>query len=688
MAPGMISARAACAAALVLGASPLAAQPEPSQRVVISVRGDEQRAFDTPYAIDIVDAQALRAAGPMVNLSEAMARVPGLVVNLRHNYAQDLQIHSRGFGARATFGVRGMRLYTDGIPATMPDGQGQVSHFDLAGAERVEVLRGPFSALYGNSSGGVISLVSAPAAERAFAVDVDAGSHALRQARASVEAPLGGGFDLRAGASRFETDGPRVHGAARRGLANLRGGWRSRDDNVTLLANRLDVNAQDPLGLTRAQFDADPTQTAPQAIAFDTRKTIAQSQLGANWQHRFDAGALDKTALVVYAGRRRVTQWQSIPPDPQANPSHPGGVIDFERDYAGVDVRAFLRWSAVSLVVGAAREEQHDDRRGFENFVGTPPDRLLGVTGALRRDESNRSRTTDAYAQGEVGLGAGLAATLGVRRGELQARTRDRYLGNGDDSGTIAHRYTNPVAALRWRAAPSLNLYVSAARGFESPTLTELAYRPDGGGGFNTELKPQKSKQVELGAKWRGDAASIDAALFRADTRDEIAVLQNVGGRSTFHNVGRTRRDGVEVGASWSFAPRWRVQAALTWLDARYRDAFGNGRIAGTVRESGFAEVAWRPRATTEVALEARAQGRVPVNDLNSDFAAGVAVVNLRALHRVALPVGTLELLARVDNVADRGYAGSVIVNEGNARYFEPAAGRTWLASARWRVGW
>ena len=173
------------------------AQPAPTQHdtVVVSGSGTERRAFETPYAVSVIDAGELRSAGPMVNLSESLGRVPGLVANLRNNYAQDLQLSSRGFGARATFGVRGLRLYTDGIPATMPDGQGQVSHFDIAGAQRIEVLRGPFSALYGASSGGVISLVSAAPRETAYTLDGDVGSNGLWQARVGVEALLPGGWN-------------------------------------------------------------------------------------------------------------------------------------------------------------------------------------------------------------------------------------------------------------------------------------------------------------------------------------------------------------------------------------------------------------------------------------------------------------------------------------------------------------
>ncbi len=663
---------------------------------------------DAPAGLAAVDAETLRASGPMVNLSESLGRVPGIVVANRGNYAQDLQISSRGFGARAGFGVRGLRLYTDGIPATMPDGQGQVTHFDLAGAERIEVLRGPFSVLYGNSSGGVIALFSAAPTERRAAIDLDAGSFGLRQTRLTAQTPFGDGWDLRASVADFEIDGFRPHSQAERRLGNLRLGWHGTDDRVLLLASDITQTAQDPLGLTRAQFDADPDQTAAQAITFDTRKTARQSQLGARWEHFFDAtGPLASAALTGYFGSRGVTQWQAIAAATQANPRHGGGVVDFDRGYDGIDARLGWHWRGIELVTGVALERQRDERRGFENFIGSGSAQVLGVTGAQRRDETDRAITRDVYAQAELPLGDTLTATLGLRSGEVDFDAADRYLSNGDDSGALHFRYTNPVAGLRWKLQPGLSLHVVAARGFESPTLNELAYRPDGQAGFNDALQPQASRQLEAGARWTSEDIRIDATAFRIDTAREIGVQTNSGGRSTFQNVGRTRRHGAELAMQWRPDARWRWQSALTWLDARFSDDFmtctgvpcaapsvrvpAGNRIPGTFARSVFSTIEWQPLAgqPTRVALEWRAQSRTPVNDANSDFAAGFGVLGASASHHWLIGGGQrLELQARVDNLGNRRHAGSVIVNDTNGRVFEPAAPRNGLLSLRWSSAW
>ena len=678
-------------------ASAPAAQATVLDPITVTGTRAPRRAFDAPHAISTLDAATLQSAGPQINLSEALSRVPGIVVNNRSNYAQDLQMSSRGYGARASFGVRGLRLYTDGIPATMPDGSGQVSHFDLANAQRVEVLRGPFSALYGNSSGGVVALFTAPAKQPEFKLEAQAGNFGTHLLRTSVASPVGENWDVQANWTGFETQGFRPQSAADRRSANARVGWRDADNTVTALMGTLDQPAQDALGLTRAQFTANPYQTTPQATSFNTRKELSQAQAGLSWQHRFkDAGALRNGTLVAYGGQRGVTQWQSIPVAVQTPTTHPGGVIDFDRRYRGIDGRLHWQWTDASLVAGVNVENQSDDRRGFENFIGT----TLGVTGALRRDEDNTARNQDVYAQGELKLSPDVTASAGVRTGRIRYTTTDAFLSNGDDSGSKRFSYTNPVLGVRWTVQPNWNLYASAGRGFEAPTLTELAYRPDGSSGFNDTLAAQTSRQFELGSKWREPDAGLglDVAVFRAHTNNEIGVASSTGGRTTFKNVGRTRREGVEVAGRWEPDGDWRSQIALTWLNARYRDndlVPADNRIAGTTPRSAFAELVWRPLslgagwAGTEVGVEVRAQDRTMVNDSNTDSSGGFAAWGLRASKTVALDSHTtLDLFGRVDNATNKVYAGSVIVNEGNSRFFEPGAPRAWLLGARLTARW
>lgn len=680
--------------------------------VVITGSPRERRLVEAPYAISSVGSEDLRASGPLVNLSEAMARVPGINVANRNNYAQDLQISSRGFGARAGFGVRGLRLYTDGIPATMPDGQGQLGHTDLASAERIEVLRGPFSALYGSSSGGVIAVFSKPVREPGFEVAADAGSFGLRQIRAGMSTPLEDGFDLSLTASDMHIDGFRPQSDADRRLANLRLGWKGDHDRVTLTVSHQKQSASDPLGLDATQFALGADQTAVVALQYHTRKTIEQNQLGANWTHRFtDAGPLAQSQLSAYTGQRAVAQYLAIPPATQNAARHGGGVIDFDRRYSGTEGRLVWRWDDVDLVTGLNAERQRDDRQGYNNYTGTAAaPTALGVEGTLRRDEVNRADSVDAFAQADWRVAPDWQLSAGVRSGRAKLATDDNYLSNGNDSGERSFHYTNPVLGLRWNTTEHLTLHASIGRGYETPTLGELAYPASTtANGFNTTLQPQRSRQMELGAKWREGDLALDATLFAIRTEDEIGIAFNQGGRSSFQNVGSTRRHGAELAANWRITPAWRTQLALTALHAEYADNFltctgvpcntttgtttvpAGNRIAGTQAASAYAELAWKApwAADAETAVEWRAAARTAANDLNTAYAAGYGVASLRYKQRFALDAqGAIELLARLDNLADRLYAGSVIVNDANGRYFEPAAPRNGLVSLRYLRRW
>ncbi|MGH8856292.1 MAG: TonB-dependent receptor plug domain-containing protein, partial [Telluria sp.] len=377
----------------------------PMSVVVVSGTRAEHTSFDLPAAIDVVDASQIRDTQPRVNASEALAAVPGLVARDRQNYAQDLQISSRGFGARSAFGVRGVRLVADGIPATMPDGQGQAATFNLDMAERIEVLRGPFSALYGNHSGGVIQLFTRdpkgrPAIESSFA----AGSDGLRKLDVNAQGSSGAlGYLL--DASRFETDGYRDHSAATREQAYAKLVVEpSATSRLVITAGGLrQDDTQDPLGVTWAtwrrnpragEIDTTDTQSPQRTLAerYDTRKSIDHQQFGVSWEARFGP---DRLLLTGYGGNRRVIQFQSFSRGFQAPPTHAGGVIDFERDFHGFDAS----WRMVREVaggtlratVGVELARSIDERQGFENFIGAG----FGVKGRLRRDEQDEVRSVD-----------------------------------------------------------------------------------------------------------------------------------------------------------------------------------------------------------------------------------------------------------------------------------------------------
>lgn len=672
-------------------ADPLAQPPGTASldAIVVSATRLEQSAFDLPVAIDSVNQAQLQDGQLQVNLSESLARVPGITVQNRQNYAQDLQISSRGFGARASFGVRGLRLYADGIPATMPDGQGQVSHFDLGSAARVEVMRGPFSSLYGNSAGGVIALFTEDGAPGvAVTPSVAFGSYGTQRIGTKLSGDTGK-LNYVADISSFRTDGYRDHSAAKRDTLNGKFRWAlDADSTLTLVVNAMDTpNAEDPLGLTRIQFEADPRQAGTNAVAFNTRKSIAQQQLGAAYERKLGAG--DTVNLMVYGGRRDATQFQAIPTGPQAAATHPGGVIDLVRDYWGIDAhwthRTELAGAPLTATVGLNYDTLDEARKGFQNFIGSQ----LGVMGALRRNEDNHIFNVDQYAQLQWEPSEHWLLLAGLRNSQVKVKSTDHYIvtGNGDDSGSTNFSATTPVLGLTWRINPALNVYASYGQGFETPTMNELSYRPDSTPGLNFALQPAKSDNYEIGMKaLLGQATQLNLALFDVRTEDEIVTATSSGGRTTFRNGGRTSRTGVEASLATTWDNGFGLAAAYTYLDAHYRDTIsatiraGNA-IPGIPRQSAFVEGSWQHKPSGfSSALELRHVAKVYVNDANADAAPAYTLASLRLGFEQNSAGWQLKEFVRVDNLTDKKYAGSVIVNESNARFFEPAPGRTWLA--------
>ena len=654
----------------------------------------ERPALEVPASIDRITAEDIREARPQINLSESLGRVPGISVANRQNYAQDLQISSRGFGGRSTFGIRGLRLITDGIPASFPDGQGQVSHFDLSSAGRIEILRGPFSVLYGNAAGGVINLIT----ERGVpgvGGEASWGSYNQRREALKFGADVAGGYAL-VSTSHFHTDGYRLHSVADREQLNAKYVLPRSDSNLTLVANVFaSPETQDPLGLTRAQMVADPRQVVQPALQFDTRKTAAQSQLGAAFMQRFSGWTLNASA---YGGHRDVRQYLAIPLATQLAASHSGGVVDLDRDYGGLALRltrdTTLLGRPFTLNVGGEYERMAERRKGFINNNG-------GM-GTLKRDEDDYASTSGLYAQGEWRFAERWIGVAGIRTNRVDFRAADYFIapGNGDDSGAKRYSATTPVAGVLYRLAPTASLYANYGRGFETPTFAELAYRTTGPG-LNFGLQAAKSRHVEAGAKAVFGNMRVNAAVYDIITRDEIATESNSGGRSTFKNVGRTHRGGFELGADARLPLGFEAALAWTRMEAKFLQAFtsvantpavtvtvpAGSRLPGVPRATLYGELRWRYAPAGFVAvLEYLHKSRVWVDDRNSEAADAYGITNLAGAFTQQRGKWRFQEYVRVDNLTARRYAGSVVVNDANLRFYEPAPGRNYMAGVQARL--
>jgi iron complex outermembrane receptor protein len=678
--------------------------------VVVTATRIAQSSADLPASIDVVDADTLHRGQLQENLSESLVTVPGVSAQSRQNYAQDLQISIRGFGARSSFGVRGVRLYSDGIPGTMPDGQGQFSQFDLGSADHIEVLRGPFSALYGNSSGGVIAIFTQDA-PLGYQAGASAAYSTFNTQRYTLSTGGDNGFvNYVVDASHFQTDGYRVHSDAERNHFNAKLRFEPSDSSkLTVVANAVQTPfVDDPLGLTQAQLEGNRTAAGVGAIAYNTRKDLAQEQLGITYDDQLSSN--DSVSASVYTGHRDTTQFQAIPQATQAAaPLYPGAVIALDRAYYGVDVHATdqREWAGMpfKFTAGLAYDDLEEGRKGYANYIGDE----LGVEGALRRNEANHVYDFDQYLQTEWDPTEHWLVIAGVRNNAVDVSSHGHIpVLDGADS-RLHYGAVNPVAGLTYRATSEVNVYGSYGRGFETPTLNDLAYRSINGSlpGLNTALKPARSDNYEIGLKAGTGRVRADLAAFYIKTVNELAVLQNSSGRTVDQNIGETQRRGLELALDADWVGGFSSRLAYTYiravvaqsyytciaapcnplpslvdpatpLPASYRLVGAGSHLPAVPMNSLYAGVTWSYAplgfsATGE--LESRAQ--LYADDRNSAAAPSYWLTNLRAGFEQEFKHWRLEEYGRLDNLANRAYVGSVIVNETNMRFFEPAPGRT-----------
>lgn len=675
--------------------------------VVISATRSEQGSFALPLSVDAVDHDRLRDGQAGVNLSEVLQRVPGMVIQNRQNYAQDLQISIRGFGSRATFGTRGIRLLVDDIPASSPDGQGQAANFNLDAAKRIEVLRGPFATIYGNASGGVIRAITRdgdahPEVEAGFEAGSWGNQRETFEAGGTAE-QLNYLFDT----ERFITQGYRQHSKALRNSSNLKLALPTDPDGkLTLVVNILDQpDAQDPTGVSAAEFAANPRGVDPSALHWDTRKTINTEQAGLSYQRRL--GGDNDLDASTYVGTRRVLQYQagsSLVATTAAN-----AVVNLDRDFGGGDLHlthhGALAGGPLEFTLGAGYELQSENRKAFNSvlFQGDT------VPGALTRFEDDEVTATNLYAQTQWTPVEPVLLAAGVRHSLVEFST---VAYTGSTPGNAQYANTSPAFGASWRIRDTVSLYANYGRGFETPSFSELAYTPVvsastvvAGPSLNYGLRASTSDNYEAGVKTLiDDATRINLAQFHIATRDELAVFANVNGRSYYQNVPGTQRVGTELSLEHDISPRLTGYTALTWLDATYSSAYtglsitgsGNAAVVGRTnvaagnhlpgigRRIAYAELAWHDKGLS-AAVETRYSDKVFANDTNTASAGAYAVVNLRATLRQQAGNWHIEEFARLDNLFDRVYSGSVIVDDTNARYYEPSPTRSYLAGVRAR---
>ncbi|MFD2190432.1 TonB-dependent receptor family protein [Pistricoccus aurantiacus] len=652
------------------------AQSAALEPITVAAPRLERELYTTPAAVSVIPEREIAQGRQRVRLDESLRRVPGVFIQNRDNFAQGARVAIRGFGARAPFGVRGITVLMDGIPYTLPDGQAQLDAIDLNSAERIEVIRGPSSVLYGNAAGGVIAVTTKDGKgdSAGSRIRVEGGSDGYGQLAAS-HGGQSGSWSHHVSVSGLNFDGYRDHSSVEKYQLNAKLRRElDQDRALTAIVNLLEnPRSEDPGALTAEQVEADRSQAGRFTEQYDTGQEVDQQVLGLQYEDlAFGPGEL---YVKGFASQRNFKQQLPYPGD---------SLIDYQRDYWGgsAEYHQSLRLGDLPLryVVGLDLARQKDDRhRRNVEFSGE-------VTGKTA-DETQTATSAGLFAKGDLDLTDRLTLTLGGRFDRVKLKVEDDFEQDGDQSGERTFREWSGSAGVSYRYRPAHQLYVNTGTAFETPTFSEFA-NPAGTGGFNPSVEPQKAWNREIGLRGNFvNGLEYDLALFSVRVRDELVPYEGESGRNFYRNAGDSSRDGLEMALGWQFADSWRWDTALTLANYEFDEFetddadYSDNRIPGLPEQTWINQLTWQDTDERFATLETQYIGDIEADNANQVEVDSYWLVNLRAGDGWMLNEDSLiRAYAGIRNLLDEDHFANVRINANAGRYFEPAPGRTFYA--------
>lgn len=618
----------------------------------------------TPLSISVVSREEITEGRPAFSLDQALDRVPGVFAQSGENFAQDSRISIRGYGARAEFGVRGIRVLVDGVPNTAPDGQTELDSIDLAFVDRIDIVRGPVSSLYGGGGGGLLAIDTIdPTATAAYTFRSLTGSHGLVRHSATATGTVGGvGYAL--GAAYTRKSGYREHSRGREAV------WLGKlvhelDDGTELRVTFSGVGSpesQEPAGLTAAEVARDRRMARAASLERDARERVSQQKLSLQLRRPFASGR----ELVATAWHVSRDLANALPIDRRVDLDRAitGGSLVL-RDYDGR-----LRWTA-----GVDTDIQSDERRNYRN--------VSGARGALTLRQSESVRSTGPFVQAEWLLTESIGLTAGLRYDWVEFEAGDRFTVDGDRSDDLRFRQLSPRLGVRFGPSDALQAYANLASAFRAPTTKELA-PSDASGGFQSDIDPESTLGIEIGAKGvlGGGRFFYDVALFDLHLRN-VAVEVDDGTNLWYRDAGRVRRRGLELATSTWLGRGLSLRTSYTFADYRYRDysvvsggtrlRYDGNREPNVPRHLVFAELRYEHPSGPFAALSVRHSSDIEVNDANTAESDSATVANLHAGWRIERRGITYEPFVGVRNATGVEYDATLRPNAFGGRYYEPA---------------
>lgn len=646
------------------------AQNESMGPIVITPTRVEKNTADIPAAISTIGRDEIQLGTEQLGLYESLGRVPGLFMLNRYNFAQDLRASIRGFGARSSFGIRGIKIIVDGIPETLPDGQGSVDGIDIGSASQINVIRGPASSLYGNASGGAILIESERGPAIPFAeARTTVGEFDFKKLQLKTGGD-NGNINYLLNLSDTSIDGYRDNGEFENTQFNgrLETTLSANSNLLTTIHHTDQPVANDPGSLTSEEAAADPKQARAANVTFDAGEALKQTRIGFLYKTRLNEGR--ELVTRIYSSNRDFSN---------KLPFQNGGIVKLDRRFTGAGatytVKGDLGGKQNRLLIGTDFDYQDDDRSRFDN--------LQGVIGAQTFEQTEQVTSFGAFLQYETKLNDIAELTVGIRYDEVKFDVDDRFLVDGDNSDKIDFDQASPMVGISVRRGSNTRLYATISTAFETPTTTEFAN--PAGGGFNQSLEPQESTNYEIGIKTSTDRFNFEAALFHIDVDNELTPyeLASQPGRTFYENAGASSRDGLELSYRRQLVDRMSFTIAYTYSDFvfdHFTDENGNvfdgNRIPGIPRNMLSLNLSWFGESGFYAKWDTNYTGEMYADNANETNVGSSSVSNIRIGHNGFYDDWEISSFLGVNNMFDEDYNNNIRINAFGGRYFEPAPDR------------
>ena len=611
-----------------------------------------------PFSVSIKNFNENRNYTSKSSLSDFTNSIPGLYASSSNNFSQDLRISIRGFGARSAFGIRGIKLIVDGIPETTPDGQSQLDNLPLGLISNIEVLRGPSSILYGNSSGGVISINTlSNSSEPYFKTSAVFGAYQYQSIQRTRvfdwnNSSLVVHFDKR------RSNGYRDFSGYKSSILNLRY-LRDLDENneIVLQLNYTDSPyAYDAGGLKLSEVEDNRRQSRKNNFDYDTYEKVRHIKTGFSWKHLNDNNSFIDSYF-FYQKRDFNSKL----------PFNYGGIIFLERDYYGIGTKYLKTFHSENktrtITLGIDHTNQQDDRRRFKNN--------LGEQGEKTFDQLEKFKNTGIYLINQTDYGSGLLFRYGIRFDNNKIGT--------DFEDFISLNKFNPSLGISYSLNNSNNIYFSTGTSFETPTLNELSNNPNGNG-LNKNLDPSSSVNYEIG--WRRSVSNllVEATVYLINTDNEILPyeIEEFPGKNFYRNVGSTRRYGIELNSQLLFS-NGKLNLSYTNSKNIFKDFNIDGNdltdlsIPGIPDQILDIELIFNLSKRQSIVINNRLVGELYADNLNETQTSSYNLLGLTYSKKI---FKNSQIYLGVNNLLDVNYYDNIRINAFGKRYFEPAPKR------------